>query len=217
MTVGPVSVLEAIGRARSLLAGAQAAGERWILGIAGAPGCGKSTLADLVLRPLREADPDAVALVGMDGFHLAHSSLARLGLTGVKGAPQTFDAAGYAALLRRLRVLGDHPVWAPEYRRELHDPVAGAIEVGPEVRLVVTEGNYLLLPDGPWAQVHAELAEVWWVDIDDEVRLERLVARHVQFGRTPEAARAHALGSDQPNADLVNRYAHRADVVVGPW
>lgn len=216
MTAVRVTLLEAIGRARALLAEAQAAGERRILGIAGAPGCGKSTLAELVLRPLREADPGSVALVGMDGYHLAHSTLTRLGLTQVKGAPETFDAAGYAALLRRLRIPSESPVWAPEYRRELHDPVAGAVEVGSDVGLVVTEGNYLLLPDDPWTQVHAQLAEVWWVDISEELRIERLVARHVHFGRTPEAALAHALGSDQRNADLVNRYARRADVVVGP-
>ncbi len=209
-----LTVIGAMARARRLLADAQGSGERLILGIAGAPGCGKSTLAELVLGPLRQSDPDAVALVGMDGFHLAHSSLTRLGLTGVKGAPQTFDPAGYAALLRRIRTETQGSVWAPEYRRDLHDPVAGADEVTPDVRLVVTEGNYLLLPDEPWAGAHRELTEVWWIDLPEPVRIERLVDRHVRFGRTPEAARAHAMGSDQRNADLVNRYAHRADFVV---
>ena len=211
---GRLTVLDAIARAGAILREARHTGQRLILGIAGAPGCGKSTLAELILNPLRVAEPEAVALVGMDGFHLAHSTLTRLGLASVKGAPHTFDPAGYAALLRRIRTESQGPVWAPEYRRDLHDPVAGATEVGPGVRLVVTEGNYLLLPEEPWSSAHRELAEVWWIDLPEEVRIERLVARHVRFGRTPEAARAHALGSDQRNAELVNRYAHRADFVV---
>ena len=187
-------------------------GSRRLLGIAGAPGAGKSTLAERLVEALGER----AVLVPMDGFHLADAALERLGRLGRKGAPDTFDAGGYAALLQRLRTARpqDAPVWAPMFDRELEQPLAGAIEVGAEVPLVITEGNYLLLEDGPFAQVRAMLDACWFVEVPEDLRIERLIARHERFGKSPQAAREWALGPDEANARLVAGTRDRADVVV---
>jgi pantothenate kinase len=205
----PAQVLpfdELAARARTLAA----AGPRQLLGIAGAPGAGKSTLAE---RLVAAVGPTA-RLVPMDGFHLAQSELVRLGRQERKGAPDTFDVNGFVSVLRRLRRLEPTSVWAPAFRRDLEEPVAGAIEVPPEVRLVVTEGNYLLLRDEPWEEVRTLLHEIWFLDLDAELRLRRLTARHEAYGKSPEQARAWALGSDEANAALVSGTAGRADLVV---
>src|SRR4051794_4700795 len=184
-------------------------GERRILGIAGPPGGGKSTVARQVVAELGER----ARLVPMDGFHLAQSELVRLGRRERMGAPDTFDAAGYAALLARLR--SDEPVvYAPEFRREIEEPIAGAIAVSSTIPLVVTEGNYLLLEDERWAPVRALLDETWYVETDEELRVQRLIQRHIQFGKTPEYARAWVMRSDERNADLVKATADTADVLV---
>ena len=187
-------------------------GSRRLLGIAGAPGAGKSTLAERLVEALGER----AVLVPMDGFHLADAALERLGRLTRKGAPDTFDAGGYVALLQRLRTQrpGDGPVWAPMFERELEQPLAGAIEVRAEVPLVITEGNYLLLEDGPFAQVRAMLDACWFVEVPEELRHERLIARHERFGKPPPAARDWALGPDEDNARLVAQTRDRADAVV---
>ena len=187
-------------------------GRRPLIGIAGPPGAGKTTLAERLVT----AVGPAAALVPMDGFHLAHAALDRLGLRTRMGAPETFDGWGYLALLRRLAVETDHPVWAPGFERTLEQPVAGSIPVDPEVRLVVTEGNYLLLDRPPWPQVRAALSEVWYVEADAGVRLERLLARHVEFGKSPAEARAWIAAVDEPNARLVERRRDSADLIVRP-
>ncbi|SBT47237.1 nucleoside/nucleotide kinase family protein [Micromonospora auratinigra] len=195
-----------LARARALAE----AGPRQLLGIAGAPGAGKSTLAERLVAEVGRA----ARLVPMDGFHLAGTELARLGRAERKGAPDTFDVNGFVSTLRRLRRLEPTSVWAPVFRRDLEEPVAGAIEVPPEVRLVVTEGNYLLLPDEPWDEVRSLLHEAWFLDLDAELRIRRLTARHEAYGKTPEQARAWALGSDEANAARVAGTAGRADLVV---
>ena len=201
-------VAELAARAESLIT----PGERRIIGIAGPPGAGKSTLAEAVVAALG----GAAVLVPMDGFHLADAELARLGRAGRKGAPDTFDAYGYAALLARLRApRAGETVYAPSFERDLEQPIAGALPVPPEVPLVVTEGNYLLLDEAPWADaVRPLLDEVWWVSADEERRVRRLIARHVEFGKSPDAARAWVLRSDEANARRVAPGRARADVVV---
>lgn len=146
----------------------------------------------------------------MDGFHLANSELARLGRAARKGAPDTFDSAGYVALLRRLKA-ADEVVYAPEFHRDIEEAIAGAIAVPPGVPLVITEGNYLLLDSGPWSQVRALLDEVWFVDTDDALRRERLVGRHMQFGRSAQEAQDWVASTDDPNARLIESTRHRAD------
>ncbi|MFE7173028.1 nucleoside/nucleotide kinase family protein [Streptomyces sp. NPDC057616] len=190
-------------------------GGRRVLGIAGSPGAGKSTLAENLVRGLNGTGRPWVAHVPMDGFHLADAELERLGLRDRKGAPDTFDAAGYAALLQRLREdeYGD-VVYAPGFERVLEQPIAGAVPVPPSARLVVTEGNYLLLTSGVWPRVRGRLDEVWFCDLDEQERLRRLIARHERFGKGHDEAVEWVMRSDQRNAELVAAARDRADLMV---
>jgi pantothenate kinase len=200
---------ELVARARGL----RRDGERPILGITGAPGAGKSTLAGLLVRRLTE-EGERVALVPMDGFHLADVTLERLGRRDRKGAIDTFDGDGYLALLRRARTDLRRTVYAPGFERHLEQPIAGNVPVDPDARLVVTEGNYLLADAEPWPLVRAELAEVWYCDLEEAVRRERLIARHVLFGKTEDEARRWVAAVDDRNARLIAAGRHRADLLV---
>lgn len=197
-------------RARRLAATATPVRRR-LLGITGPPGAGKSTLAAHLVSALA----GSAALVPMDGFHLAEAELRRLGRVDRKGAPDTFDAGGYAALLARLRSPApDTVVYAPAFDRRIEEPVAGSIPVPPGVPLVVTEGNYLLL-DGPsWKRARACVDEVWYVDLDPAERVRRLVGRHERFGKPRAHAERFVHASDEANARLVAAARDRADLVV---
>ncbi|WP_026453237.1 nucleoside/nucleotide kinase family protein [Saccharomonospora iraqiensis] len=184
-------------------------GRRTVLGIAGPPASGKTSLA----WRIADALGSHAAVVGMDGFHLAQVELARLGRTDRKGAPDTFDAHGYVHLVRRLSE-GREPVYAPEFRREIEEPIAGAVPVPPGVRLVITEGNYLLLDSDPWETLRSLIDEVWYLQPDEDARIARLVTRHRRYGRSLVEAQQRARGSDQRNADLIARTADRADLIV---
>ena len=186
------------------------AGSRKIIGLVGPPGAGKSTVG----LALRETFKDISQIVPMDGFHLANVELARLGRAGRKGAPDTFDSAGYVDLLKRLRSQNaDEIIYAPEFRREIEEPIAGAIPIFPETQLLITEGNYLLLDDGHWKKVPTFLDEIWYVDVDDALRIDRLASRHEQFGRSREEAVAWVNTTDEPNARLIETGKPRADLV----
>jgi pantothenate kinase len=185
-------------------------GSRKILGVVGPPGCGKSTLSEALLELLGAS----AVVVPMDGYHLANVELVRLGRAERKGAEDTFDSAGYVALLRRIKnQASDEIVYAPVFRREIEEPIANAIPVLPETPLVITEGNYLLLDQGHWAAIRGLVDEIWYVDIDQTVRRERLVKRHMQFGRSPEAAEAWVANTDEPNAIRIEATKSRADVL----
>jgi pantothenate kinase len=185
-------------------------GRRRILGITGAPGSGKSTLGEILTGALG----GQAVLVGLDGFHLANAELDRLGRKPRKGAADTFDAAGYVNLLRRLRDRADETVYASVFDRALEESVACAVPVPREAPLVITEGNYLLVEDGPWGQVRGLLDECWFVDPGEDVRFGRLIARHVAYGRSAEEAYERSHGSDQRNAELIASTRHRAHRIV---
>jgi pantothenate kinase len=198
---------DVLARVRALLV----SGERKILGIAAAPGAGKSTLA----ARLQQALGAQAQVVPMDGFHLANSELLRLDRGGRKGAPDTFDAAGYVNLLRRIHIQQPgETVYAPEYRRELEEGIAGAIAIDAATQLIITEGNYLLLDEGVWSQVPTVLDESWFLDIDSGVRQQRLLERHMRFGRSKEAALQWIAVTDEPNAKRIESSRHRASWVL---
>ncbi|MBG0565424.1 nucleoside/nucleotide kinase family protein [Actinoplanes aureus] len=201
-----VTFQDLLDRAGRLAAG----GRRAALGITGPPGAGKTTLAEALVGALG-AD---VAHVPMDGFHLADAELDRLGLRRRKGAPETFDPWGYAALLRRFREGTDEIVYAPGFERTLEQPIAGAIPVPRSTRLVVSEGNYLLLDEPRWTAVRSLFDEVWYVDLDPAERIRRLVRRHVRFGKDQAAAVAWVAGTDERNASRVAATRDRADLIV---
>ncbi|HWO67649.1 MAG TPA: nucleoside/nucleotide kinase family protein [Umezawaea sp.] len=198
---------ELLDRARGLVD----TGERRLLGIGGAPGSGKSTLA----RRLVDALGADAALVEMDGFHLAQRELLRLRISERKGAPDTFDVAGYVDLLGRLKAAGPDVVYAPEFRREIEEPIACAVPIGPDVPLIVTEGNYLLLNYDKWKRVRIVLDEAWFLFIDDDLRVQRLIDRHLRFGRTLAEAEERVLhGTDHVNALMVNSSKAGADLLI---
>ncbi|MGL5867402.1 MAG: nucleoside/nucleotide kinase family protein [Dermatophilaceae bacterium] len=189
--------------------------DRAVLGVTGEPGAGKSTFAAALVTALCDARGEGwAALVPMDGFHLADVQLERLGLLDRKGAPESFDPAGYAALLERCRSEPGAELYAPGFERTLEQPLAGAVVVPPAARLIVTEGSYLLQDTSPWPRVRAALDTVWSVEGDAESRRARLVERHVRFGKTEADAVAWVARVDEPNAVLVRAAAAASDLVI---
>lgn len=180
-------------------------GRRLVVGIAGAPGAGKSTLASALVAALGGA-----VAVPMDGFHLAHTELRRLGLAGVKGAPQTFDSAGYVALLRRLRARDEEIVYAPAFDHVMNEPIAGAIPVPRSTPVVITEGNYLLV----WDEVRSLLDLTVHIEADAAHRVMGLIERQRAKGLDEAAAREWVRRNDEANSRLVQRHAHLAAVLI---
>jgi pantothenate kinase len=179
---------------------------RFVLGLSGSPGAGKTTLAAALTAAY------GCPVVPMDGFHRTNAELVAMGRLDAKGAPDTFDAEAYAALLRRLQCGGD--VLAPAFDHGQPDPVPDAIAVPAEAGLVVTEGNYLLLDEPRWRAARVECDAVWHLVTDHDTRVERLVRRHNESGKDPAYAREWVARVDQPNADLVEAAARLADVVL---
>jgi pantothenate kinase len=201
---------DALARLLGMLEG----GRRVLLGIAGSPGAGKTTLAERLVAAVEAEGRFRAAHVPMDGFHLADAALEALGRRDRKGAIDTFDGWGYRALLQRLRERADEPVYAPGFERVLEQPIAGSIAVGPEVDLVVSEGNYLLVDEAPWSDAAAVLDEVWFADAPAALLRSRLVARHIAFGKGQAEAEAWVDAVDLPNAALIEPTRARADAVV---
>ncbi|CAN5424025.1 nucleoside/nucleotide kinase family protein [soil metagenome] len=183
---------------------------RVIVGIVGEPGSGKSTVAEAISD---QVDCRSV-IVPMDGFHLSNRELKRLGRSERKGAPDTFDVAGYVNLLRRLRDVDDDVVYAPEYVRDLEEPIGGAIAVSSDIPVVFTEGNYLLHSEHGWDAVAPLLDGVWYLDSEPQRRVQRLIRRHERFGKTSDDAIAWATGSDERNASVVRRTRPAANLWI---
>lgn len=185
----------------------QNAGQRVLVAVAGPPGAGKSTLAEGLAARI-----DGAVVVPMDGFHLDNAILDARGLRARKGAPETFDVAGFAALLARLKTEAE--VIIPRFDRGLDLAVAGAAIVGPADRILIVEGNYLLLDEAPWR----DLAAFWDLTVQIAVPMPeleaRLVARWRGFGLSDAAAKARALGNDIPNAQRVLGQSVPADICV---
>ncbi|MBY3791599.1 nucleoside/nucleotide kinase family protein [Rhodococcus fascians] len=188
-------------------------GERHILGLTGAPGAGKSTVAQQLVDAL---GPELSVLVPMDGFHLANEVLIELGRLDRKGAHDTFDDGGYARLVTAIHDQrpGDPLVYAPKFRREIEESIGSAVPVPSDVPLVITEGNYLLMQSDAWPAARAMIDEVWFLAPHTAVRHERLVARHEAYGKSPEEAQFWAMGSDERNAELIGSTAQRADRIL---
>lgn len=183
--------------------------KRTILGITGPPASGKSTLAAELAAQLKHRGIPT-AIVGMDGFHLANRILEERGIRDRKGAPETFDPAGYAALLERIRA--EETVYVPVFHREIEESIAHEAVITPDIRLVITEGNYLLL-GGPWERAHAQISETWYIASGPH-RMERLIARHISYGKSRAEAEAWARGSDEDNARLIAATTTRADLIL---
>jgi pantothenate kinase len=191
------------------------ADRRLLLGIAGPPGSGKSTFAALLADALNQRPtPGSAAVLPMDGFHLTNAALDRLGLRARKGAPATFDVEGFLATLLHLR--SGHEVTAPMYDRRVHEPVPGALTIAPGVRIVLVEGNYLLLEDPPWDRVAPLLDAVWYLAVPLERCMNRVRARHLAGGCPPDQADRKVELNDRPNARLVESARGRADLVIHP-
>jgi len=202
------SLQAALERALSL---AQNPNERTIIGLIGKPGAGKSTLSSYLLTKLQK---ETTVLVPMDGYHLSNSQLALLGRSDRKGAPDTFDSYGYADLLQRIKTNTADEIYFPIFHREIEESIAAEGVVHPHTSLILTEGNYLLLESDGWPQVAETLTECWFVDVDNGRRMARLVARHIKYGKSTEAAHAWAHGTDERNAKLVETTRAKADVII---
>lgn len=186
-------------------------GERCIVGITGPPGVGKSTFTEELAGRFKPAPP----IVGMDGFHLAHEYLESVDLVRRKGAHHTFDGWGYVATIRRIvKQNPDEIVYVPRFDRSIEDSIAAAVPIAPDDQLILTEGNYLLLDLRPWNELRNLLSLTIYLDLEEELRLRRLIERHVEFGKTPAHAERHVHESDQTNARLVAGSRSYADFVV---
>lgn len=190
----------------SELTAAFAAKSRVLLGIAGPPGGGKSTLAAALARAL-----DGV-VVALDGFHFTNAELAARDLLSRKGSPPTFHVGALVNKLQRLRAGFDTRV--PVYSRTLHEPVPDAVRIGPGVKFVFVEGNYLLLPAEPWCSVHRLLDACWYLDVPLGECLRRVRARHVAGGASEPEADRKLRENDRPNAELIIAHKLRADRVI---
>ncbi|MFE4544397.1 nucleoside/nucleotide kinase family protein [Arthrobacter sp. NPDC056727] len=204
-----VEIQQAVAHLRSRLA----SGRRVLLGLAGSPGSGKSTFSACLADAL---GPDSALVVPMDGFHLGNAIIDGTPLRQRKGAPDTFDVGGYFSLLQRLARRDEDVVYAPDFRRTIDEPVAASLAIPAAVPVIITEGNYLLNDDPRWQRVRAQLDEVWFLDTPHDLRLARLVERHMFYGMDRAAAEAWANGPDAANALLIEATRSRASRVI-PW
>ena len=204
-SISLTSLDEVITRAKSLITG-----ERKIVGLIGKPGAGKSTLSAQLIEHLGAQ----AAILNMDGYHLSNLALRELGRADRKGAPDTFDALGFTAILQRVKNQVDQDIYFPVFDRSIEESIAAQGVITPEIKLVITEGNYLLHNENNWGGVKELLDESWFIEVDDQIRIERLVNRHHKFGKSKADAHSWATGSDENNARVVAQTRELADVII---
>jgi pantothenate kinase len=202
------SLDEVVDRAESLMT--SMSGQRKIIGLIGKPGAGKSTLSAQLIEKLG----DQAAILNMDGYHFSNLALRELGRADRKGAPDTFDALGFTEILKRVKHEVDQNIYFPVFDRSIEESIAAQGVITPEIKLVITEGNYLLHNDNNWGGVKKFLDESWFIEVDDQIRIERLVNRHHKFGKSKADAHSWATGSDENNAQVVARTRELADVII---
>ena len=197
--------------AKAIVVECASASTRTIIGIIGKPGGGKSTLSKYLLKGM---DPTLVSVVPMDGFHLSNKVLKELGRSDRKGAQDTFDVKGFTALIQRIKMDGAEPIYYPIFDRSIEESIAAQGVVYPSTRVVIVEGNYLMHDRDGWQEISPLLDQSWYAFLDEDVRISRLISRHIAFGKDPESAKAWAKGSDQVNAELIELGVERCDFLI---
>jgi pantothenate kinase len=203
-----LSLSEGLNRVKKLLESSQ---NRVLIGIVGKPGAGKSTLTSYLIDNLPK---DSAVLIPMDGYHLSNKQLSKLGISDRKGAFDTFDSDGFVKLLKRVNQEPDNDIYFPVFYRDIEESYAADGVVPAKTKLVITEGNYLLLEKGGWGEVREEIDEVWYIEVDDKLRLDRLIKRHQSYGKNYDEASAWASGTDERNAELIAKTRDKADVII---
>ncbi|MHB1102407.1 MAG: nucleoside/nucleotide kinase family protein [Devosia sp.] len=187
---------------------------RVAIGLAGGPGVGKSTLAMQLVEALHAQSPGLAAYVPMDGFHMLHAKLEALGTVKDKGAPHTFEGAAFADFLERLKT-ATGPVSGPGYSRKIEDVVQDAFIIAAETRILIVEGNYLLLANSPWWRIKPLFDSSIFIAVPREKVRGRLLRRHAEEGLfSDERNREHIERVDLSNYDLVSRSRPRADIAI---
>jgi pantothenate kinase len=197
--------------AKAIVVEGVAASTRTIIGIIGKPGGGKSTLSKYLLKGM---DPTLVSVVPMDGFHLSNKVLKELGRSDRKGAQDTFDVKGFTTLIQRIKMDSRDPIYYPVFDRSIEESIAAQGVVYPSTRVVIVEGNYLMHDRDGWQEISPLLDQRWYAFLDEDLRISRLISRHIAFGKDPESAKAWAKGSDQINAELIETGVGRCDFIV---
>ena len=197
--------------AKSIVVEYAAASTRTIIGIVGKPGGGKSTLSKFLLKGM---DSTLVSVVPMDGFHLSNKVLKELGRSDRKGAQDTFDVNGFKTLIERIKLDNVDPIYYPIFDRSIEESIAAQGVVYPSTRVVIVEGNYLMHDRDGWQEISPLLDQSWYAFLDEDVRISRLISRHIAFGKDPESAKAWAKGSDQVNAELIELGVERCDFLI---
>ena len=197
--------------AKAIVVERAAASTRMIIGIIGKPGGGKSTLSKFLLKGM---DSTLVSIVPMDGFHLSNKVLKELGRSDRKGAQDTFDVKGFTNLIERIKMDSADPIYYPIFDRSIEESIAAQGVVYPSTRVVIVEGNYLMHDRDGWQEISPLLDQSWYAFLDEDIRVSRLISRHIAFGKDPESAKAWAKGSDQVNAELIEAGVGRCDFLI---
>lgn len=191
---------------------------RFLLGIAGPPGSGKSTLAKLACRiwneEIKDTTSGAASIVPMDGYHHSNDELLQMGLLHLKGIPATFDSQSFIKKLKEIQSRPEETHYCPRFDRSIEASIADDISVTPEHKVVIVEGNYLLLDEAPWDELSTIFNSIWYIDASESVLLPRLLSRHQAAGKDSAKAREKVESTDLPNARLIEKTKTRADKIL---